>query len=83
MLQKKLLRGRRHHQSESGEQAQKQHCSWPAPEASSRRISQLTPEGPIRIVEPFRSKLAAAILGGVDNIHIAPGKRVRQDFFIF
>ena len=25
---------------------------------------------------PFRSKLAAAILGGVDNIHIAPGKKV-------
>ncbi|CBY24658.1 unnamed protein product [Oikopleura dioica] len=25
---------------------------------------------------PFRSKLAAAILGGVDKIHIAPGKKV-------
>ena len=25
---------------------------------------------------PFRSKLAAAILGGVDNIHIKPGVKV-------
>jgi len=25
---------------------------------------------------PFRSKIAAAILGGVDNIHISPGKKV-------
>jgi hypothetical protein len=25
---------------------------------------------------PFRSKIAAAILGGVDNIHIGPGKKV-------
>merc|ERR1719223_586454 len=29
-----------------------------------------------RVWNPFRSKLAAAILGGVDKIHIAPGKRV-------
>ncbi|KAG6475672.1 hypothetical protein ZIOFF_061923 [Zingiber officinale] len=29
-----------------------------------------------RIWNPFRSKLAAAILGGVDNIWIAPGTRV-------
>jgi rRNA 2'-O-methyltransferase fibrillarin len=25
---------------------------------------------------PFRSKLAAGILGGLDNIHIAPGAKV-------
>ncbi|GJD10684.1 Probable mediator of RNA polymerase II transcription subunit 36b [Galdieria sulphuraria] len=29
-----------------------------------------------RIWNPFRSKLAAAILGGVDNIHIKPGCKV-------
>lgn len=29
-----------------------------------------------RAWNPFRSKLAAAILGGVDQIHMAPGKKV-------
>merc|ERR1712072_1584789 len=29
-----------------------------------------------RVWNPFRSKLAAAILGGVDKVHIAPGKKV-------
>ena len=29
-----------------------------------------------RVWNPFRSKLAAAILGGVDNIHIKPGAKV-------
>ncbi|KAK3131199.1 hypothetical protein QOZ80_6BG0503350 [Eleusine coracana subsp. coracana] len=29
-----------------------------------------------RVWNPFRSKLAAAVLGGVDDIWIAPGKRV-------
>lgn len=29
-----------------------------------------------RVWNPFRSKLAAAILGGVDVIHMAPGSRV-------
>jgi rRNA 2'-O-methyltransferase fibrillarin len=29
-----------------------------------------------RVWNPFRSKLAAGILGGLDNIFIAPGKRV-------
>nr|XP_031835536.1 rRNA 2'-O-methyltransferase fibrillarin [Nomia melanderi] len=29
-----------------------------------------------RVWNPFRSKLAAAILGGVDQIHIAPGTKV-------
>lgn len=29
-----------------------------------------------RVWNPFRSKLAAAIMGGVDAIHMAPGSRV-------
>ncbi|CAO3665400.1 unnamed protein product [Umbelopsis ramanniana] len=29
-----------------------------------------------RVWNPFRSKIAAGVLGGVDNIHIAPGKKV-------
>lgn len=29
-----------------------------------------------RVWNPFRSKLAAAILGGVDKIHMSPGKKV-------
>lgn len=29
-----------------------------------------------RVWNPFRSKIAAGILGGIDNIHIAPGKKV-------
>ena len=29
-----------------------------------------------RVWNPFRSKLAAAILGGVDKIHIKPGSKV-------
>ena len=29
-----------------------------------------------RVWNPFRSKLAAAILGGVDKIHIHPGSKV-------
>lgn len=29
-----------------------------------------------RVWNPFRSKLAAGILGGLDDIHIGPGKKV-------
>ena len=29
-----------------------------------------------RVWNPFRSKLGAAILSGVDNIHMAPGTKV-------
>lgn len=29
-----------------------------------------------RVWNPFRSKLAAAVLGGIDNLHIAPGMKV-------
>ena len=50
------------------------------------QVEVAAPEGaanPIQKIEyrswnPFRSKLAAAILGGVDNIHMAPGKRVSR-----
>lgn len=44
-----------------------------------KRISVDGPEGTkieYRVWNPFRSKLAAGILGGVDNIYIAPGKKV-------
>lgn len=44
-----------------------------------KRISVDGPDGAkieYRVWNPFRSKLAAGILGGVDNIHIAPGKKV-------
>jgi len=44
-----------------------------------KRISVEEPDKPkieYRVWNPFRSKLAAAVLGGVDKIHIAPGKKV-------
>ncbi|EIE77154.1 rRNA 2'-O-methyltransferase fibrillarin [Rhizopus delemar RA 99-880] len=44
-----------------------------------KRISIDGPEGTkieYRVWNPFRSKLAAAVLGGVDHIHVAPGKKV-------
>nr|KAJ3419675.1 fibrillarin [Polyrhizophydium stewartii] len=44
-----------------------------------KRISVDNPDGTkteYRVWNPFRSKLAAGILGGLDNIHIAPGKKV-------
>jgi rRNA 2'-O-methyltransferase fibrillarin len=49
-----------------------------------KRIQVEGPAGPdgaavkleYRVWNPFRSKLAAAILGGVDNIHMAPGMKV-------
>eukprot|EP00004_Rigifila_ramosa_P016983 TRINITY_DN4081_c0_g1_i1.p1 TRINITY_DN4081_c0_g1~~TRINITY_DN4081_c0_g1_i1.p1 ORF type:complete len:305 (-),score=70.17 TRINITY_DN4081_c0_g1_i1:32-946(-) len=43
-----------------------------------KRVSVETDEGKVeyRVWNPFRSKIAAAILGGVSNIHIAPGKKV-------
>lgn len=44
-----------------------------------KRISVEEPEKAkveYRVWNPFRSKLAAAILGGVDKVHIAPGKKV-------
>ncbi len=36
-----------------------------------------------RVWNPFRSKLAAAILGGVDNIHIKPGSKVSVVFVFY
>lgn len=44
-----------------------------------KRISVDVGEGQkveYRVWNPFRSKLAAGILGGLDNIYIAPGKKV-------
>ncbi|TVU07732.1 hypothetical protein EJB05_41101 [Eragrostis curvula] len=46
---------------------------------SEKRVSVQSEDGTkveYRVWNPFRSKLAAAVLGGVDNIWIAPGKRV-------
>lgn len=46
---------------------------------NEKRISVDLPDGgkvEYRVWNPFRSKLAAGILGGVENIHIAPGKKV-------
>jgi rRNA 2'-O-methyltransferase fibrillarin len=44
-----------------------------------KRISVDGPENTkieYRVWNPFRSKIAAAVLGGVDHLHIAPGKKV-------
>jgi rRNA 2'-O-methyltransferase fibrillarin len=43
-----------------------------------KRISVEVPEGKVeyRVWNPFRSKLAAAIVGGVENIHVAPGSKL-------
>ncbi|CAN6879775.1 unnamed protein product [Brassica oleracea] len=46
---------------------------------NEKRISVQNEDGTkieYRVWNPFRSKLAAAILGGVDNIYIKPGARV-------
>ncbi|KAJ2678996.1 Small subunit processome complex component, partial [Coemansia sp. RSA 1285] len=44
-----------------------------------KRVSVDGPDGTkteYRVWNPFRSKIAAGILGGIDHIHIAPGKKV-------
>lgn len=44
-----------------------------------KRISVDDPDGvkiEYRVWNPFRSKLAAGILGGIDKIHIGPGKKI-------
>jgi len=44
-----------------------------------KRISVDGPDGvkiEYRVWNPFRSKLAAGILGGIDKVHIGPGKKV-------
>ncbi|CAA21168.1 rRNA 2''-O-methyltransferase fibrillarin [Schizosaccharomyces pombe] len=46
---------------------------------NEKRISVDSPDGTkveYRVWNPFRSKLAAGILGGLDNIYIKPGARV-------
>jgi len=43
-----------------------------------KRIAVETPEGKVeyRVWNPFRSKLAAAIVGGVENIYVKPGSKL-------
>jgi len=43
-----------------------------------KRIAVENPEGKVeyRVWNPFRSKIAAAVLGGVENIYIGPGSKV-------
>jgi rRNA 2'-O-methyltransferase fibrillarin len=46
-----------------------------------KRISVEVGEGEkveYRVWNPFRSKLAASVLAGVDNVHIKPGAKVRH-----
>ncbi len=46
---------------------------------NEKRISVEAAEGEkteYRVWNPFRSKLAASVLAGVDNIHIKPGGKV-------
>ena len=46
-----------------------------------KRISVEEAEGvktEYRVWNPFRSKLAASVLAGVDNLHIKPGCKVRR-----
>jgi len=46
-----------------------------------KRISVEVGEGEkveYRVWNPFRSKLAASVLAGVDNIHIKPGVKVNS-----
>lgn len=46
---------------------------------NEKRISVDTPGGEkieYRVWNPFRSKLAAGILGGIENVHISPGSKV-------
>lgn len=46
---------------------------------NEKRISVDNPDGTkveYRVWNPFRSKLAAGVLGGVEHIHVAPGKKV-------
>ncbi|RYC65318.1 hypothetical protein CHU98_g900 [Xylaria longipes] len=61
--------------------------STPNPEYGEKRIiideatkdaegASVTTKVEYRIWNPFRSKLAAAVIGGIDNIFIAPGKKV-------
>ncbi len=46
---------------------------------NEKRISVEAEEGAkteYRVWNPFRSKLAASVLAGVDNIHVKPGAKV-------
>jgi rRNA 2'-O-methyltransferase fibrillarin len=43
-----------------------------------KRVAVETPEGKVeyRVWNPFRSKICAAIVGGVENIHVKPGAKL-------
>ena len=43
---------------------------------SFQEVGEKTEKIEYRVWNPFRSKLAAAVLAGVDNIHIKPGAKV-------
>lgn len=45
-------------------------------ETPSEDESGLSTKTEYRVWNPFRSKLAAGVLGGLDHIHIEPGKKV-------
>ena len=47
-----------------------------APAAENGSSTPAPTKTEYRVWNPFKSKLAAAILGGVDKIHIAPGSKV-------
>lgn len=54
-------------------------CTCPCSVYNEKRISVEAGEGEkteYRVWNPFRSKLAASVLAGVDNIHIKPGGKV-------
>lgn len=45
-------------------------------ESASEAADGITKKVEYRVWNPFRSKLAAGVLGGLDHIHIEPGKKV-------
>lgn len=45
-------------------------------ESPAQDESGLSSKTEYRVWNPFRSKLAAGVLGGLDHIHIEPGKKV-------
>jgi len=49
----------------------------PTKSVYGEKLIEVKPEGvEYRTWNPFRSKLAAALIGGIDNVHIGPGKKV-------
>lgn len=63
--------------------------AWCAAGESVYGEKRISVEGPAegekveyRVWNPFRSKLAASVLAGVDNIHVRPGAKVRPGRYI-